>query len=67
MLYTNSSNETHTVIGNAAPVLLRDSKRVLVPFCRNNLQVMLTYSDDDGVTWSQPVNITGVTEPSWEW
>jgi hypothetical protein len=30
-----------------------------MPFCRNNLQVLLTTSDDDGVTWSSPVNITG--------
>ncbi len=69
MLYSNSSMErgVNTVIGNAAPVVLRDSHRILVPFCRNNLQVMLTYSDDDGVTWSEPLNLTGVTHPTWTW
>ena len=69
ILYTNSSNQTgvHTVIGNAAPVVLKDGGRILVPFCRNNLQVMLTYSDDDGKTWSSPVNLTNVTQPSWSW
>lgn len=68
LLYTNSSKGgQHTVIGNAAPVVLRDSHRVLLPFCRNNQQVMLTYSDDDGVTWSAPINISGVVHSSWSW
>ena len=68
LLYSNSSVESgmHTVIGNAAPVVLHNH-RILVPFCRNNLQVMLTYSDDDGLTWSKPVNLTGVTHPTWTW
>ena len=69
LLYSNSSMKSgqHTVIGNAAPVVLRGSHRILVPFCRNNLQVLLTFSDDDGVTWSAPTNITGVVPPSWTW
>lgn len=69
LLYSNSSMDSgvNTVIGNAAPVVLRDTRRILLPFCRNNLQVMLTYSDDDGQTWSKPVNLTGVTHPTWTW
>ena len=69
ILYTNSSKQSgfHTVIGNAAPVVLKENNRILVPFCRNNLQVMLTYSDDDGKSWSSPVNLTNVTQPSWSW
>jgi sialidase-1 len=55
------------VIGNAAPVQDRRTGRILVPFCRNNLQVLLTYSDDDGRTWSPAVNLTGVTMPAWKW
>ena len=70
ILYSNSSNASGqhaVVIGNAAPVVLRDSRRILLPFCRNNKQVMLTYSDDDGLSWSTPVNISGVVHPSWSW
>ncbi|CAI8057562.1 Sialidase-1, partial [Geodia barretti] len=67
ILYSNSSAESgeNNVIGNAAPVVLRDTHRILMPFCRNNLQVLLTYSDDDGVSWSQPVNVSDVVHPSW--
>ena len=67
ILYSNSSGVEHTVIGNAAPVVLKESHRILLPFCRNNLQVMLTHSDDDGITWSSPANISGVVHPSWSW
>ena len=69
ILYSNSSNATgqHNVIGNAAPVVLRDSGRILLPFCRNNLQVLLTHSDDDGISWSTAVNISDVVHPSWAW
>jgi hypothetical protein len=69
ILYSNSSAETgeHNVIGNAAPVVLAGSRRILLPFCRNNLQVLTTHSDDDGVSWSPPVNISGVVHPSWAW
>ena len=34
-------------IGNAAPVQLRENGRILVPFCRNNKEIWLTYSYDD--------------------
>ena len=67
ILYTNSSRGQHNVIGNAAPVVLRDTGRILLPFCRNNREVMLTSSEDDGVTWSAPVNVSGVVDPSWSW
>ena len=67
VLYSNSSADVHNVVGNAAPVVLAESGRVLVPFCRNNGQVMLTYSDDNGQSWSRPANISGVTHPDWSW
>ena len=38
-----------------------------MPFCRNNAQVLLTYSDDDGLTWSAPYNLTGVVKSDWGW
>lgn len=54
------------VIGNVAPVQLsKDSKypnRILAPHNRNNFETWLTYSDDDGVTWSEAVKIHGPSQ-----
>lgn len=62
----NSSNFTR--VGNIAPVQLKTSnRRILAPFCRDNLIVMQTYSDDDGVTFSTPVVVPNVTRPDWKW
>jgi len=56
-----------TVIGNAAPVQLSHSGRILIPHTRNNTDVWLTYSDDDGATWSKAHLIPNVTLPGWAW
>jgi len=68
VLYSNSTTEESNVIGNAAPVQIASSGRILVPFCRNNHDVLLTYSDDDGKTWSTPRDISSqATRPTWAW
>eukprot|EP01095_Lingulamoeba_sp_RSL-Kostka_P016763 TRINITY_DN832_c0_g1_i1.p1 TRINITY_DN832_c0_g1~~TRINITY_DN832_c0_g1_i1.p1 ORF type:complete len:364 (-),score=86.06 TRINITY_DN832_c0_g1_i1:112-1203(-) len=68
IVHTNSTHSDMNVIGNAAPVQLKQNSRILVPFTRNNLEVWLTYSDDDGKTWSTPTNISkNVVEEDWEW
>lgn len=55
------------MIGNAAPVQDRGSGRILVPFCRNNHDVLLKYSDDDGVSWSTATPVPSATMPQWRW
>ena len=50
----NSTNGNYTRVGNVAPVQLKYNQRILIPFCKNNLIVMQTYSDDDGLTFSPP-------------
>lgn len=55
-------------IGNPCPVLDRDTGTVWLPFCRNNDDVFVTYSTDDGLTWSRPVEITDTVKlPEWSW
>ncbi|CAF4950971.1 unnamed protein product [Rotaria sp. Silwood1] len=63
----NSSNDKYNRVGNIAPVQLKYNQRILIPFCKNNLIIMQTYSDDDGLTFSQPQIIPHVTKPHWKW
>lgn len=66
------SDGTH-VIGNAAPVQVQASARpgapprIVVPFCRDNLEVYQTHSDDEGETFAAPVLLRNVTNPAWAW
>lgn len=68
--------------GNPAPVLDRQTETIWLPFCKNEAEggetqiragkalrtVWLTYSEDDGVTWAQPVEMTDrVKGPTWTW
>ena len=67
------SNPTANVtIGNPAPVVdLLDPLhpgRIWLPFSRNNSRVFVTYSDDNGLTWSNRTEITATAkDPSWGW
>ena len=55
-------------IGNPCPVIDQSTGRLWLPFCRNNKQVLMTHSSDDGRTWAKPVEITrAVTRPDWSW
>lgn len=69
VVYGNSSvaHGVINVIGNAAPVQPRSGTRILLPFCRNNLQVLQTHSDDDGLSWAPPVAVPGGTRTAWQW
>jgi sialidase-1 len=55
-------------IGNPCPVVDQDTGTIWMPFCRDNKEVLITKSEDDGVTWSVPVNISqGVMHGHWVW
>jgi len=54
-------------IGNAAPVQLRGTGRILLPHTRNNSDVFLTVSDSDGLSWSPARKLEGVVRPGWNW
>lgn len=67
IFYSNSSETEFNVIGNAAPVVTA-SGRIVVPFNRNNHDVLVVSSEDDGLTWSPAVNVTLQTNlPQWGW
>ena len=55
-------------VNQPTPVLDRDTGTVWLPFCKDNRQVFLMKSTDDGATWSTPVEITkDVKDPSWKY
>ena len=54
--------------GNPCPVVDRYTGTILLPFCKDNQQVFITRSDDDGLTWSEPEEITAaVKDPAWSY
>ncbi len=67
VLYTNSSGTEVGVVGNAAPVQDVSTGRIWIPFCINNEIVFITHSDDDGVTFSDPVFHPELTLSDWKW
>ena len=67
ILWTNSSESEYNIVGNAAPVQDSTTGRIWIPFCRNNEQVFITYSDDDGITWSDPEYHPELVKSDWKW
>ena len=55
-------------IGNPCPVVDRDTGIIWMAFSRNNRDVFMTHSSDDGRHWTEPVEITAdVKKKSWGW
>lgn len=55
-------------VGNPCPVVDRSTGTVWLPFCRDNRDVLLIKSVDDGRTWTDPIEVTAsVKEPAWTW
>ena len=71
-------------VGNPCPVLDRTTGRVWLPLTRNagtnsvarnksafgpgSREVLMCHSDDDGLTWSKPENVSAAVKPDdWTW
>ena len=60
--------DARITIGNPCPVVDRATGVVWLPFCRDNNDVLITHSSDDGCTWAEPTEITtDVKRPDWDW
>ena len=60
--------EKKITIGNPCPVVDQDTGTIWMPFCRDNDDVFMTYSKDDGKTWAKPYEITSdVKGKDWGW
>ncbi len=67
ILYEEGGTEEIT-IGNPCPVVDQETGTIWLPFCRDNKDILVAKSTDDGVTWSDPVDITAdVKKPYWTW
>ena len=54
--------------GNPCPVVDGHTGTILLPFCKDNQQVFLTRSEDDGQTWCEPEDISaGVKDSLWSY
>ncbi len=52
--------------GNPCPVVDHRTGGIILPFCKDSQQVFVTRSEDDGINWSQPEEITdSVKDPAW--
>ncbi|MFM9961264.1 MAG: exo-alpha-sialidase [Planctomycetaceae bacterium] len=55
-------------VGNPCPVIDPATGRIWLSMNRKNGRVLLTHSDDDGVTWSKVRDITdSASKPGWGW
>ena len=65
VVYGESSAAANVTIGNPAPIVLASQPgSILVPFCRNNLEVGVMRSDDGGSSYHLSANIS---IPNWSW
>ena len=62
------ADDGDNTMGNPCPVVDRDTSVIWLPLCKNNDQVYVMKSENNGATWSDPVDITkDVKLPSWGW
>lgn len=67
-LVYEEGGDAKITIGNPCPVVDQSNGRIWLPFTRNNDDVFVTYSDDDGQTWAKPKRITpSVKDKAWTW
>ena len=66
VVYAEGPVSERISIGNPCPVYDADTGRLWCSFTKDNQQVFVTSSDDAGVTWAQPREITREVRPiSW--
>ena len=67
LIHEQGGTEKITV-GNPCPVVDRLQGAIWLPFTRDNTDVLLTVSYDDGQTWKKPRDITpSVKHKDWTW
>jgi sialidase-1 len=61
-------SEGNLIIGNACPVVDKNTGYIWLIFCKQNYTVYKMHSKDNGETWTTPIEITkDVKLPGWTW
>ena len=64
----NIADDGDHTMGQPCPVVDERSGTIWLPLCRDNKQVLLIKSTDDGRTWSEPAEAANeVMIPAWQW
>ena len=63
----HSAESGRRTIGNPAPLYDPPENEVVLFFCRQNQEIFVTRSTDDGVSWSSPMPIGWARPPEWAW
>ena len=66
VLYEEGGDAAVT-IGNPCPLVDAATGVIWLPLCRDNRDVLLTRSADDGLTWEPPRELPGVVRDDWTW
>ena len=67
IVYEEGGTETIT-IGNPCPVVDSATGTIWLTLCRDNKDVLVTSSKDDGKSWARPTDITAdVKKSNWVW
>lgn len=67
-VWSEEQGKQKITCGNPTAVVDRDTGTIWLLFCRNNNTVWYTYSEDDGASWNNPVEITSeVKKEDWTW
>jgi sialidase-1 len=62
------SHEAKHSMNQPTPIVDRETGALWLIFCRDNQSVFASHSEDDGVTWSRPRDITKQTkDPTWKY
>ncbi|MEX0701525.1 MAG: sialidase family protein [Planctomycetales bacterium] len=68
ILVHEEGGDAPITIGNPSPVVDRETGTIWLAFTRNNERAFVTHSEDDGMTWAEPREITGdVKLDHWTW
>ena len=61
-------SEAKRSMNQPTPIVDRETGSIWLVFCRDNQSVFVSHSEDDGLTWSQPRDITDrVKDPTWKY